>query len=104
MFELKYLLLYIPALPLLGALLAAIFGGVKELRKFAHVPVVLCAALSCGCALTLLVSMASYEADVPVFPAAGEHETFASPYVWFGMTTEKTKLVVEFSLAGDQLT
>ena len=39
------LLLAVPLLPVLGALLCALFGSVKQLKFWSHVPAVLCAGI-----------------------------------------------------------
>ncbi|WP_020472622.1 NADH-quinone oxidoreductase subunit L [Zavarzinella formosa] len=96
MFEPSNLLLAVPALPLLGALLCVAFGSVKELRKWAHVPAVLCAALSCAAALTVVSNIG--EADVH-FP----QDRTGEPISWFSVATATTKLSADFGLEADQL-
>jgi NADH-quinone oxidoreductase subunit L len=72
------------------------FGGVKELRGWAHVPSVICAALSCICAIAVVAGMSG---GTPVhFPTAavpGDQATIT----WFSVAN----LTVEFGLTCDPL-
>jgi NADH-quinone oxidoreductase subunit L len=102
MFEanLPLLLILIPLLPLLGAILAAVFGGSKELRARAHLPVVLGAALSCACAITVVAHLASNPAPIN-YPKerAAEYQTH-----WFSVANQTTRLTVDYGLSADHLT
>jgi proton-translocating NADH-quinone oxidoreductase chain L len=99
MFDVPHLLLYVPLLPLLGAVLCSLFGAVKELRPWAHVPAVVCAGLSCACAVAVVTHLA--DAGQPVgFPSvSGATDTIK----WFSIEHRSTRLSVEFALVADQL-
>jgi proton-translocating NADH-quinone oxidoreductase chain L len=99
MFDPAHLILYVPALPLLGAVLAAICGSINELRRIAHVPVFVCAALSCVCA----VGVVGHLADHPSQVSYPQLSSSADSIHWFSIQYEKSKMVVEFALAADQL-
>lgn len=97
MFEPSNLLLAIPGLPLLGALLCVAFGSVKELRKWAHIPAILCAALCCAAALTVVSKIGEEQI---FFPQDRNGEAIS----WFSVTTATTKISADFGLVADQLT
>jgi len=99
MFEPSYLVLYVPALPLFGAILAVLFGSVEPLRRFAHLPVVVCAALSCVAAVGVVGQLVRDPSPV-LFPKSGP---VGDSIHWFAIQYEKSKMVVDFSLAADQL-
>ncbi|MSR54350.1 MAG: NADH-quinone oxidoreductase subunit L [Gemmataceae bacterium] len=90
-------LLAVPLLPLIGALLCAVFGAVKELRSWSHVPAVVCAALSCVCAISVVAQL--NQATLPVtFPHID-----ADRIIWFGVDAQTSRLMVEFGLSADHL-
>jgi NADH-quinone oxidoreductase subunit L len=97
MFEPSILLLAVPLLPLAGTVLCALFGSVKELKAWAHAPAVLCAALSCVCAIAVVTQLAR-TGELATFPAAG-----MNPITWFEISHGKGQLAARFSLAADQL-
>ncbi len=97
MFDSGTLLLAIPLLPLLGALLCALFGAVKELKAWSHLPAALCAAISCGCAVAIANQLAA-SASAVSYP--GDQ---GSPITWFAVGYERSKLIVQFSLSADHL-
>ena len=99
MFNPSNLLLAIPALPLLGALICAIFGMVKSLRHWAHLPAIAGAVLSCAAALTVVANIGETDVRYPAF-AVG---TVGEPMAWFSVSTPTTKLSADFSLVADQL-
>ncbi len=96
MFDPSTLLLLVPGLPLIGALLCVAFGTVKELRKWAHVPALLCAALSCAAALTVVSKIGDAEVYFP-------QDRNGEPMSWFSVATATTKLSADFALVADQL-
>ncbi len=90
-------LLAVPLLPLIGAMLCAVFGAVKELRSWSHVPAVVCAALSCVCAISVVAQL--NQATLPVtFPHID-----ADRIIWFGVDAQTSRLMVEFGLSADHL-
>lgn len=97
MLEPSTLLLAVPLLPLVGAVLCSLFAGVKELKPWTHLPAVLCAALSCGCAVAVFDQLTSVSGPVEYPLEQG------NPTVWFGIGYENSKLFVNFSLSADQL-
>jgi len=99
MFDPAHLVLYVPALPLFGAVLAAICGMVTELRRFAHLPVLVCAGLSCVCA----IGVAAHLANNPSPVSYPQLSSSADSIHWFSIQYEKSNMVVEFALAADQL-
>src|SRR5262245_42658792 len=107
------LLVLIPLLPLVGAVLAGVFGAVKGLRAWAHAPVVLAAALSCAVAFGTVamiengVSRDEYGESVksPPGPVTYPHLKGGSDrLIWFDVTHGSTRLTVDFSLTADHLT
>jgi len=91
------ILLAVPLLPVLGALLCALFGSVKQLKSWSHVPAVLCAALSCACAFGVVAQL--QQSGLPATFPGGDSDRI----VWFGMDYAKARLVVEFGLSADHL-
>ncbi len=111
--------------PLLGAILAALFGAVKELRRHAHVPVLFCAAISCACAIGTFIQVLNappkqstfiLAQNAPPGQASGS-AAYTAPVAypdnglgddrieWFSVVVNsKTKFSVEFSVAADHLT
>ena len=99
MLDPSLLLVLVPILPLAGAVLSALFGSVHELRRWAHLPAVLGAGLSCACALGVVAELARGGGTV-YFPAGTEgYEAIR----WFGAEHRSTRLVVEFGLMADQM-
>jgi proton-translocating NADH-quinone oxidoreductase chain L len=99
MFDPSHLLLYVPLLPLLGAVLCALFGAVRELRRWAHLPAVACAALSCACAVAVVARLAG-SGDPVGYP---DGPTGDLGITWFGFSLGGTRLVAEFALSADHL-
>src|SRR5437016_419485 len=97
MLESSTLLLAVPVLPLIGAVLCSLFGGVKELKPWTHLPAVVCAALSCACAVAIVHQLMN--ASAPVEYPLGQGQ----PTVWFGIGYENSKLFAHVSLSADQL-
>lgn len=97
MFEPSQLLMFVPLLPLLGAVACVLFGAVKELKEWAHLPVVLGAALSCGCAVAIASQLLN--STTPIAYSGAE---------WFNVSytesvTKQTHLTAHFSLMADHL-
>ena len=104
MLDFPHLLALVPVLPLLGAVLSAVFGSIKELKPRAHVPAVFCAALSCACALAIVAKLAT-DTSPDHKPIAYPTMTDASDAIlWFGFDSDSAKFPVEFALSADQLT
>src|SRR5262245_12090357 len=99
MFDPDHLVLYVPVLPLLGAVVAVLFGSVSDLRRYAHLPVIVCAALSCACAIAVVARLAQDPTPIafPRLASAGD------AIHWFAIQYEKSKMVVDFSLSADPL-
>jgi NADH-quinone oxidoreductase subunit L len=97
MFEPGILLLAVPLLPLAGAVLCMLFGTVKELKAWTHLPAVLCAALSCAFAVAVVSRLAQSTGPV-IFPADQ-----ANPLTWFSVGYEHSKLSAQFALSADHL-
>jgi proton-translocating NADH-quinone oxidoreductase chain L len=99
MFDPAHLVLYVPVLPLLGAVLAVLFGAVNDLRRYAHLPVIVAAALSCACAIAVIARLAQDPTPIafPKLTSAGD------AIHWFAIQYEKSKMVVDFSLSADSL-
>ena len=97
MFETSILLLAVPLLPLAGAVLCMLFGTVKELKAWTHLPAVLCAALSCVCAIAVVSRLAGSTSPV-VFPSDQ-----ANPITWFSVGYEQSKIAAQFALSADHL-
>jgi proton-translocating NADH-quinone oxidoreductase chain L len=95
MLEPTSLLVAIPLLPLVGAILCALFGSVRELKAWAHLPAVVCAAVSCGCAIAIFSQLATTTTPIE-YPGQA-----SKPIVWFGVGFGK--FVVNFSLSADHL-
>lgn len=127
LFDYSHLVLYVPLLPLLGAVLSAVCGAVSELKRWAHIPALVGAGLSCACALVVVAHL-SRLGDTPLAappppPAAGPGpaqgarppamrpavvwfpaaDSEADGVVWFGINHEGSRLVVEFGLVADHL-
>ncbi|MEZ6140996.1 MAG: NADH-quinone oxidoreductase subunit L [Zavarzinella sp.] len=95
MFEPSYLLGYVVLLPLLGAVLTALFGGVKELARFSHYPALIGAALAAICAILV----AGKIADAP------EQAIELSLGTWFQVEMgTSAKFSVPATLRADSLT
>ncbi|HVK10458.1 MAG TPA: NADH-quinone oxidoreductase subunit L [Gemmataceae bacterium] len=108
MFDVTYLLPLVVLCPLLGAVLCAAFGEVKELRRFAHWPALVFAALSCVCAVTAAVNVPDYQPRLATAPLSyitfPYQETGADRIDWFAVTTGSgSRLRVELSLTADNL-
>jgi NADH-quinone oxidoreductase subunit L len=97
-FDTPHLLLYVPLLPLIGAVLCGLFGTVPDLRRWAHLPAVICAGLSCACALAVVAHVA--DAGPVAFPAQAPD---SGEIYWFKFDHGGTRMAVEFALSADQL-
>jgi proton-translocating NADH-quinone oxidoreductase chain L len=108
MFDVTYLLPLVVLCPLLGAVFCAIFGEVKELRRLAHWPALVFAALSCACAVTAAANVPTYKPPLSPEPPNAitfpYQETGADRIEWFAVTTGPgARLRVEISLTADNL-
>ena len=99
MFDSSHLLLYIPLLPFLGAVLCAVFGSVQDLRRWAHLPAIVCAGLSCACALAVVARLAGGAHPI-IYPGS---RAPADLIPWFSTAHDGTGLGVEFALSADPL-
>lgn len=93
MFEAGTLLLAVPLLPLAGAVLCVLFGSVKELKGWAHLPAVLCAAISCVCAIGVVSQLANSDSPV-TYPG-----DYSNPTIWFSAG----HVTAQFGLSADHL-
>ena len=111
MFDVTYLLPAIVLGPLLGAVFAAVFGGIKGLRESAHWPALVGAAVSCVCAVTAAVNVPTYKpaVDRPTDPLPGgitfpHLETETDRVEWFGFSAGTgARLRIDLSLTADHL-
>lgn len=108
MFDVSSLLVYIPLLPLLGAVLCAVLGGVKELRRWAHLPAVLCAALSFICVMFVVTRLvdSSHGVDraTPInFPELSGQVDPGNDFTWFSVGHRETTINVQFELSADPI-
>jgi proton-translocating NADH-quinone oxidoreductase chain L len=88
--------------PLIGAILCAVFGGVKELRRWAHVPAVICAALSFTCVLFVVVRIVNSGNPVE-FPAQDSQFAQGNEFKWFSVGHRETTINVPFELTADPI-
>jgi proton-translocating NADH-quinone oxidoreductase chain L len=88
------LLALVPGLPLAGAILCALFGSVKELKKWAHVPAVLGTVLACAVSVLIFDKVSGAES----------HSLSANLGTWFSVDGRTSLFQVNFGLAADPLT
>ncbi|HKB06463.1 MAG TPA: NADH-quinone oxidoreductase subunit L [Gemmataceae bacterium] len=93
------LLWLIPALPLLGAVLAALFGATRGLKDWAHAPVVLTAALSCACAIAVAARLAGSTDPVTFAKSSNPDDRLH----WFSVDSGTARLAADFVLSADHL-
>jgi proton-translocating NADH-quinone oxidoreductase chain L len=113
MFNVTHLLPLVVLFPLLGAVLAAVFGEVKELRRWAHIPALVCAFLSFVCAASTAVFVGTGTPIAGTDPARyADPQPITYPHQeagtdrieWFAVTaSNQARFRVEVSLTADNL-
>lgn len=79
--DVALLLTLVPLLPVMGALLACVCGAFGNLRKFAHVPVLLGTATAFACALGVVSQLPDHQYVIST-----------ASVVWFGIDTFQVNL------------
>ncbi|HEX3151751.1 MAG TPA: NADH-quinone oxidoreductase subunit L [Gemmataceae bacterium] len=102
MLSVPSLLVCIPLLPLVGAIFCAVFGGVKELRRWAHLPAALCAALSFVCVAFVVAKLTEDGAPIE-FPVQDSTSGQDVDIQWFSVGHGQTTVSVPFELSADAI-
>src|SRR5688572_19371675 len=79
--RIDYCLILIPSLPLLAAVVVAVFGA-KVLKQFSHIPVILALAASCACSLLLCSEVSREQSALAASPQRTGFEQVTVLWTW----------------------